>query len=81
MEEDELPDEAAVREVWEETGVRVELVGERCEDITDPVQLHRAAAKREPGTWCHHMRGQATRELCDAVPVIAGSTPTSRASP
>jgi 8-oxo-dGTP pyrophosphatase MutT (NUDIX family) len=43
IEEGELPDEAAVREVWEETGVRVELVGERREDITDPVQLHRPA--------------------------------------
>ncbi len=43
IEVDELPDEAALREVWEETGVRVELVGERREDITDPVQLHRPA--------------------------------------
>jgi 8-oxo-dGTP pyrophosphatase MutT (NUDIX family) len=43
IEEGELPDEAAVREVWEETGVRVELVGERREDISDPVQLHRPA--------------------------------------
>jgi 8-oxo-dGTP pyrophosphatase MutT (NUDIX family) len=43
IEEGELPDEAAVREVWEETGVRVELVGERREDIADPVQLHRPA--------------------------------------
>jgi 8-oxo-dGTP pyrophosphatase MutT (NUDIX family) len=43
IEEDELPDEAALREVWEETGVRVELVGERREDIEDPVQLHRPA--------------------------------------
>jgi len=43
IEEGELPDEAAVREVWEEAGVRVELVGERREDITDPVQLHRPA--------------------------------------
>ena len=32
-----------VREVLEETGVRVRLVGERREDITDPVQLHRPA--------------------------------------
>ena len=32
-----------MREVWEETGVRVELVGERREDITHPVQLHRPA--------------------------------------
>jgi 8-oxo-dGTP pyrophosphatase MutT (NUDIX family) len=43
IEEGELPDEAALREVWEETGVRVELVGERREDIADPVQLHRPA--------------------------------------
>jgi 8-oxo-dGTP pyrophosphatase MutT (NUDIX family) len=43
IEEGELPDEAAVREVWEETGVRVELVGERREDISDPEQLHRPA--------------------------------------
>jgi 8-oxo-dGTP pyrophosphatase MutT (NUDIX family) len=43
IEEDELPDDAAVREVWEETGIRVELVGERREDIADPVQLHRPA--------------------------------------
>ncbi len=38
-----MPDEAAVREVWEETGLRVELVGERREDVSDPVQLHRPA--------------------------------------
>jgi 8-oxo-dGTP pyrophosphatase MutT (NUDIX family) len=38
-----LPDEAAVREVPEETGVRVLLVGERREDVDDPVQLHRPA--------------------------------------
>jgi 8-oxo-dGTP pyrophosphatase MutT (NUDIX family) len=43
IEEGELPDEAAVREVWEETGLRIELVGERREDIADPVQLHRPA--------------------------------------
>jgi len=43
IEKDELPDEAAVREVLEETGIRVELVGERREDVTDPVQLHRPA--------------------------------------
>src|SRR5215217_484082 len=43
IEENELPDEAAVREVWEETGLRIELVGERREDVTDPVQLHRPA--------------------------------------
>jgi 8-oxo-dGTP pyrophosphatase MutT (NUDIX family) len=43
IEKDELPDDAAVREVREETGIRVELVGERREDIADPVQLHRPA--------------------------------------
>lgn len=43
IEPGELPDEAAVREVWEETGVAVELVGERRDDIEDPVQLHRPA--------------------------------------
>lgn len=41
VEKDELPDDAAVREVLEETGVEVELVGERREDVEDPVQLHR----------------------------------------
>ena len=40
---DELPDDAAVREVREETGVEVELVGEKRMDIEDPVQLHRPA--------------------------------------
>ncbi|HSK99378.1 MAG TPA: NUDIX domain-containing protein [Rubrobacteraceae bacterium] len=43
IEKNELPDEAAVREVLEETGVEVELVGERREDVEDPVQLHRPA--------------------------------------
>ena len=43
IEQDELPDEAAVREVWEETGLEVELVGERREDVADPVQLYRPA--------------------------------------
>lgn len=43
IERDELPDEAALREVLEETGVEVALVGERREDVEDPVQLHRPA--------------------------------------
>ncbi len=43
IERDELPDDAAVREVLEETGVRVALVGERRDDVNDPVQLHRPA--------------------------------------
>lgn len=43
IEPNELPDEAAVREVLEETGISVRLVGERREDVDDPVQLHRPA--------------------------------------
>ncbi len=43
VEAGELPDEAAVREVFEETGIRAELTGERREDVEDPVQLHRPA--------------------------------------
>lgn len=43
IEPGELPDEAAGREVLEEAGLRVELVGERREDVEDPVQLHRPA--------------------------------------
>ena len=43
IERDELPDEAAAREVLEETGVEVELLGERREDVEDPVQLYRPA--------------------------------------
>ena len=43
IEHEELPDEAAVREVFEETGLCVKLVGEKREDVEDPVQLHRPA--------------------------------------
>jgi 8-oxo-dGTP pyrophosphatase MutT (NUDIX family) len=43
IERNELPDEAAVREVQEETGLTVQLVGDRREDIADPIQLHRPA--------------------------------------
>ena len=43
IERDELPDDAAVREVFEETGLKVELVGERRKDVSDPMQLHRPA--------------------------------------
>ena len=41
IEKDELPDEAAVREVLEESGVAVELVGERTLNVDDPRQLIR----------------------------------------
>ena len=43
IEPGELPDDAAVREVLEETGIEVELAGERRENIENPVQLHRPA--------------------------------------
>lgn len=43
IEPDELPDEAALREVLEETGLEVTLVGERALDIANPVQLVRPA--------------------------------------
>ena len=32
-----------MREVWEETGLRVELVGEGRENVAGPVKLHRPA--------------------------------------
>jgi 8-oxo-dGTP pyrophosphatase MutT (NUDIX family) len=41
IEQDELPDEAAVREVLEESGVRVALIGERALPIREPRQLVR----------------------------------------
>ncbi len=41
IDEGELPDEAAIREVLEETGVRVRLVGERGVDVEYPRQLVR----------------------------------------
>lgn len=41
VEPHELPDDAAVREVFEESGVRVELVGERALELEPPRQLVR----------------------------------------
>ncbi|MEJ2289493.1 MAG: NUDIX domain-containing protein [Deinococcales bacterium] len=41
VEPHELPDDAAVREVLEEAGVRVELVGERALELPTPRQLIR----------------------------------------
>ena len=41
VEPNELPDEAAVREVREETGVEVRLIGERALDVASPRQLVR----------------------------------------
>jgi len=59
MEKDELPDDAAVREVLEETGVDVELVGERHEDIVDLVQTtqarRRAVGEHRAGAPAHRL--------------------------
>lgn len=41
LEPGETPDAAAVREVFEESGVRVELVGERALEVSEPLQLVR----------------------------------------
>ena len=41
VEPNELPDEAAVREVLEEAGVAIELVGDRALDVREPRQLVR----------------------------------------
>lgn len=43
IEENELPDAAALREVYEESGIEVDLVGERRDDIEEPRQLVRPA--------------------------------------
>jgi 8-oxo-dGTP pyrophosphatase MutT (NUDIX family) len=43
IEKDELPDDAAVREVFEEAGIEVDLVGERRGDVEEPRQLFRPA--------------------------------------
>jgi 8-oxo-dGTP pyrophosphatase MutT (NUDIX family) len=43
IEPGELPDEAAVREVFEEAGIAIQLTGEKREDVEDPVQLRRPA--------------------------------------
>lgn len=37
----ELPDEAAIREVYEESGVKIELLGEKALNIQEPKQLIR----------------------------------------
>ncbi|HEX6972283.1 MAG TPA: NUDIX domain-containing protein [Limnochordia bacterium] len=39
VEPGELPDEAAVREVWEEAGIAVRLVGRRALPLAEPRQL------------------------------------------
>jgi ADP-ribose pyrophosphatase YjhB (NUDIX family) len=39
IEPNELPDDAAIREVWEETGVRARLIGERALELEYPRQL------------------------------------------
>ena len=39
IEPNELPDEAAIREVWEEAGIQVRLVGETALEVERPRQL------------------------------------------
>lgn len=41
IEPDELPDEAAVREAFEESGIRVQLSGDRALPVDEPKQLIR----------------------------------------
>ena len=41
VEPNELPDDAAVREVWEESGVLVALIGEKALPVVEPRQLVR----------------------------------------
>jgi len=56
IERNELPDDAAVREVLEETGVKAELVGERRDDVADPIQLHRPAGVQLENIGPGHQR-------------------------
>lgn len=39
IEKNELPDDAAIREVYEESGVEIELIGNKALDIKEPKQL------------------------------------------
>jgi len=50
VELDELPDDAAVREVLEETGVHVELLGERAIDAPGPGSSCGRAASSSRGS-------------------------------
>lgn len=72
IEPNELPDEAAVREVEEETGLRVELVGERALPLATPVQLVRPAGIQLENIGHDH---EHIDLVYFAVPTVAGQAP------
>ncbi|MGI6359400.1 MAG: NUDIX hydrolase [Bacillota bacterium] len=72
----ELPDEAAVREVWEESGIRCRLVGERGLAVEYPRQLVRPA-----GIQLETISNQPAHEHIDLIyfaRVVPGSEPIPR---
>jgi ADP-ribose pyrophosphatase YjhB (NUDIX family) len=71
IEPNELPDEAALREVAEETGVRVVLIGERALDLPYPRQLMRPAGIQLEDIAPGH---QHIDLVYFAVPAPAGET-------
>lgn len=72
IEPNELPDEAAVREVAEETGLEVELVGERALPLATPVQLVRPAGIQLENIGHDH---EHIDLVYFAVPRVAGQVP------
>jgi 8-oxo-dGTP pyrophosphatase MutT (NUDIX family) len=72
IEPNELPDEAAVREVAEETGLEVELVGERALPLATPVQLVRPAGIQLENIGHDH---EHIDLVYFAVPRVAGQAP------
>ncbi len=72
IEPNELPDEAAVREVVEETGLEVELVGERALPLATPVQLVRPAGIQLENIGHDH---EHIDLVYFAVPRVAGQVP------
>jgi ADP-ribose pyrophosphatase YjhB (NUDIX family) len=72
VEPNELPDEAAVREVREETGVEVRLIGERALDVASPRQLVRPEGVQLEDIAPGH---QHIDLVYFAVPIDAGREP------
>jgi 8-oxo-dGTP pyrophosphatase MutT (NUDIX family) len=72
IEPNELPDEAAVREVEEETGLRVELVGERALPLATPVQLVRPAGIQLENIGHDH---EHIDLIYFAIPTVPGQPP------
>jgi len=69
VEPNELPDDAAVREVLEETGVRVALIGERALPVSEPRQLIRPRGVQLETIAPGH-------EHIDFIPRLLGGSPT-----